>query len=302
MRTATAALIAASLIAASCSGNGEPTGFEGEDPYLSLLRGVAREVNLAIDAVDTAVDAPADSPEMLFLALADTRAARDVAIARDKALRLEPGPDQESDHERYLTFLDFALARSRDLDEAVASQDAVEAATIAFDLEAAAGLLFIGLSPEACAATTFNERLCRPPVSEEGFATAIHPHMLRLTAAYLPGIDELPLGLSPIGYNGYIAAIGPTLIEVLESALEGVRDLTPPSEVAADHEILVAYLTETAAAHERSLGAAESGDAATATVAHLAAQREFCTSGPALSQEGRRYLAVFFLDEFGICN
>ncbi len=103
-------------------------------------------------------------------------------------------------------------------------------------------------------------------------------------------------------HSAYIATIGPTLIEVLESALAGVRDLTPPPEVAADHEILVAYLTETAAAHERSLSAADFGDMWSAAGAHAAAQREFCTSGPALSPEGRRYMAVFFLDELGICN
>lgn len=294
-------LVAAAILAGACT-TGE-TGPEPQGEYLSQLRGVARDVNTAIDSVDTALEgAYAGTPEQLFLALADTRAANDVAIARDKAGRLEPGPGHTADHERFLTFLDFALGRVRDLDAAVAEGDAVGAAAISFELEVAAGLLFVGLTPEVCDVVTFNPRLCRRPVSEESFATTLHIHMLRLTAAYLPGIDDLPIALTPIAHNGYIAAVGPTMIEVLRSALAGVSDLAPPPEAAEDHQRLVTYLADAADAHERSLAAAEFGDTVSMQAAHRAAQRAFCTTGAALSREGRRYMAVFFLDELGICN
>jgi hypothetical protein len=294
-------LAGAALLAAACTATEEPAGVQTDD-YLSELRSIAREVNLAIDAVGKAFEGDYGSTDLLFLALSDTRAANDLAIARDRARRLEPGPDRTADHERYLTLVDFALARAQEIDGAVAAGDAAAAAVGSFELEIAAGLAFTGLSNEACTAATFNARLCRAPVSGEPYATGLHPYLLRLTAAYLPGSADLPQSLTAGEQSELIIAIAPTLIGVLDAALEGVRDLEPPEEVAEDHVLLVSYLIETAAAHNRSLDAAEFGDLLSMEVGHRVAQREFCTTGPALSPEGRRYMAVFFLDELGICN
>ena len=60
----------------------------------SKLRSIAREANLAIDAVGKVIESDFETPDLLFLALADTRAANDLAIARDRARRLASPVDR----------------------------------------------------------------------------------------------------------------------------------------------------------------------------------------------------------------
>ena len=94
------------------------------------------------------------------------------------------------------------------------------------------------------------------------------------------GAPEFP-GLDEEGPRGLFDA-GDDLIAAAESSRAEVEALTPPAELAADHELVLEHFAAVLDLLERAIAAAETGDAA-AVRSKLERTGTSCKTGPQLS-------------------
>ena len=92
-----AALAAVAALAACSTG---PAGTARDPSYFEGLRPVAIEVTAAIDGVGRVFESAYESAANRDTRLTDLRAGSDLAIAADRAARLEPGSAYRVDHDR----------------------------------------------------------------------------------------------------------------------------------------------------------------------------------------------------------
>jgi len=275
------ALMAVALVAAACS---SPTGTDRAPSYFEALRPAARDFTRAIAEVGRVFDVANESVAIRTTRLTDLRVGSDLAIAEDRARRLEPASVYQADHDRYLATMAEVRDLYRGFDEAVATGDTARAAVAAVGMEAAAGLGFSGLSAEYCGWVTFDMRLCNRPLGPTEYEAVLYTVMLDLTAGYAPLMRTAPLALDSAEALEYLTVIDPAAVERLERVGGMLESADPPPDRLADHLVLVAMLDAVAEIHLAG------GD-------HADLPPIFCDASAGLSTVTADLSAIFFRDD-----
>jgi len=269
------------LVTAACS---SPTGTDRAPGYFEGLRPVARGLTGAIAEIGQLFDEAYESQTMLATRLTDLRAASELAIAADRAQRLEPGSVYQADHDHYLGVIAEVRDLYRGFDEAVATGDIARAAVAAVGMEMAAGIGFSGLAAEYCGRVTFDMSLCNRPIDLGTFDALLHTMMLDLTAGYLPLMRPAPAALDPKEAAIYLEVIDTAAVEHLERVSTVLAEADPPSDRLADRDTLLAMLEAAAIVH-RSGGE------------HSELPDIFCRGADDLSEAAADLAALLFTDD-----
>ncbi len=243
-RISTIALLA--LLASACT---NPAGTERAPGYFDGLRPVAREVTGTIAQVGDVFELAHGSEALRAPALADLRVGGDLAIAADRAERLDPGSVYLADHERYLAMIAEVRDIYRSFDEADATGRIAEAAVAATGMEAAAGIGFAGLSFDYCGRVTFDMRLCDRPDDPDGYDAVLFTEMLALAAGYIPLMRPAPVALDPGEAATYLALVNPAAADRLFSAAAALSAAEVPEDRRTDHDMIVGLLLDAAGIH-----------------------------------------------------
>jgi len=268
------------LLASACT---NPTGAERAPGYFDALRPVAREVTGAIAEAGDVFELAHGSKALRATALTDLRVGRDLAVAADRAVRLDPGTVYLDDHERYLAMIASVRDIYRKFDEAVATGRFAEAAVAATSMEIAAGIGFAGLSFDYCGRVTFSMRLCDRPSDPDTYDAVLFTEMLGLTAGYLPLMRPAPLALDREEAATYLAFVNPAAADRLFRAVGALAAADVPEDRRADHDTILALLRDAAGFHA-------AGGIRTGTVGL------FCFAADQLSPETAALTDVFFGD------
>ena len=278
--------VALALILAGCS---SPTGTDRAPAYFEALRPVATEVTSAVAEVGRVFDGAYESQTNRATRLTDLRAGLDLAIAADRADRLEPGSAYEADHERYLQTIADIRAIYRTFDEAVATEDIAQAAAAAAWMEAAAGLGFAGLTPEYCARVTFDMTLCDRPEEPGEYEASLFTVFLEIAAGYIPLMRVAPPALDADEALRYLALVNMSAADRLWAIATRLDAVEPPADLAADHGVVTDMVREAAVAH--GLG----GE-------HRGLEEVFCSAAERLSDQTRQLGSVLFDDDDLSCG
>lgn len=271
----------AALVAAGCTG---PTGTDRAPAYFEGLRPVATAVTGAIAEVRGVLAAPYETEVTRQYRLAEVRAGYDLAIAADRAERLEPGSVYQADHDRYLETIDGVREAFRAYDAAAAEADAASAAIAATTMEVVAGLGYAGLSAEYCAKVTFDMRLCDRPADPGAYDAALFTGMLDLAAGYIPLLRPAPAALDVRETAAYLQVVDAAAADRLDAVAASLAAASPPAEAAADHAALLGLLDDAAALHRAG------GD-------HAGLPALFCATAASLSTPAADLAAVLFSDD-----
>lgn len=247
-------MIIAVLATAACSSGVRADRSAG---YLEELSPIARDVNFSLAALGDTLDRPYESTMLRSTALADVRIGRDLAIARDRAERLEPAPDLAADHDRYLAFLSDAQGLAAAFDAAVAGGDLAAAALTAVELETSAGSTFLDLTDRTCAAVSFDKSLCVASGDPDRYGAVVLAEMRRLAVGYVPLMRDAPAALTRLTRSEaetYREVADAEAASILDGAVASIASADPPPELAEDHRILLEGLTAAAAAHRGGPG------------------------------------------------
>ena len=240
------ALILLSLTTAACS---NPTGADRAPGYFDGLRPVARDVTGAMAEAGGIFELAHESESLRATALADLRVGAHLAIAYDRAQRLDAGSVYLADHERYLAMIATVRDIYRDFDEAVATGRIAEAAVAATGMETAAAIGLAGLSFDYCGRVSFDMRLCDRPSDPETYDAVLFTEMLGLAAGYIPLMQPAPVALDQDEAATYLAFVNPTAADRLFSAVEVLSAAEVPADRQTDHDTIVALLLDAAGLH-----------------------------------------------------
>ena len=252
----TIAVIALALVATSCSSTSDPTV-----EYLAELRPIAVEANVVLgDAIGT-ISTRFDTRGQLFLALASLQLPSGVAIALDKARRVEPPSESATSHERYLDYLAELLRITEDFDGAVANSelDDVVAAMVRF--RSAESALALALPPDMCRqiAPSGSRDLCAPGSPFTGYEATLDRVLRQFVAGYRPAAD-LPTSLGNAARSHSAVLFAPQVLDVIRRARLDLRDVTPDADVADVHDTVTAYFDEIEEAWNPLFGASTFSD------------------------------------------
>jgi hypothetical protein len=276
-----AAVVLAALAAAACS---NPVGINRAPAYFDALRPVAVEVTGAIAETEQVFEGAYESDAMRATRLSDVRAGHTLAIAADRAERLEPGSVYQADHDRYLATIAEIREIYRSYDEAVARGDVGAAAAAATGMEVAAGLGFAGLSAEFCGRVTFDMRLCDRPTDPGAYQAVVYTAMLELAAGYLPLLRPAPAALDRDEAAVYLREIDAAAVERLDAVRARLAGADIPSGSEGDAETLLSMLDAAAALHDSS------GD-------HADLPAIFCSAAATLTPTTADLTSVLFDDD-----
>lgn len=261
IRTMTA-LVAAALLASACTI--EPSDLEEtEERYLTRLTEALEPMRQNAEAFEK-VFQETTSHDRFVSDLKNLRAIRRLARTGRAVQRMRPPPRFARDHRRLLEALVDMAPVAQSADRLAQREELVPSAA----QHARAVVIYhrslLGYSPRFCvvaAASAAERDLCDPLGILPGAA-----YGERLHAALAEGSAEFtPRGflfVSRAFFNEevaeYLRSVGPDLLKGLRTARNGIRELVPTDEFAADHRVIEEYFLGITEVSEEIVQAANS--------------------------------------------
>ncbi len=277
---------------------------EEELAYLDGLSSGADEFGRRAARFGQAIGRSYPNAEGLLRALRDAGAGEAMQAVYDVISQLEPPPSFAEDHALVVAYYEQAVEIDRGIGEAAESGDAARFLILNVSLGEAASATIFEVSPAVCS-ILFDPRLCAAAVSvpEGEYEQDLHFTLLEFSAQFgsegpWGSFDFLPTGSDDSLFE-FVAAVGPRVIEQVETTLAAVSALSPPGELADDHRVLVLYFEQLLEAQTEIVRAAELGDGEAMRAAALINTRALCDASRELSPAGRAIVGFHFGREPG---
>ena len=238
-----AALVASLvLIAAACSGTPAPP---------TLAEELAADAGTITNSVATLQDALArryDTLAQLYSQITDMRLTETVAIALDKASRVDTDEQTQVVLDIYLDYGDNVLNALSDLDAAIATQDVGAADVAAASIDAASGSVALDLGPDMCAIAVppSSQDLCDRPHPVDQYETDLQRIILHFVAAYRP-LLRLPEAFGDVVRGSVLTRLAPQVVDLLDGVTSQLGELTPDQPHTAMQQALVDLVANTRA-------------------------------------------------------
>ena len=231
-------LILIAVLVASCEAPAP-----ADESYVGELRPIAFEANVALGDMIGTLLVRTDSSGQLYQRIVDLRLPGTYAVLIDKAQRVEPPPEFDAHHERYLQFLAEMLGIVEDLDFAVASEDFDGIAVSFVRARAAEKALAVSLPPEMCQtiAPAGSRNLCAPADPYTGYVADLDIALRRFVARYEPA-TQVPIAFGNVIRSRLALSLQPEVSVVIADTIEEVSALGPPGLFADPNAAVIGYL------------------------------------------------------------
>lgn len=247
--------------------------------------------------------------QALLEALRGAGAGTAFEAVRDVIERAKSPPRFEKDHELLLGYLDVAVEMDRRIGQAIEDGDAVAFVVSNFGIlsDEASVRAALDMSPQVRGIVLpFLNSALRPPgpdVLDGGYRERLYAILRELGVRFpRPSPNYLAFNLLPEDAYQVISQTAPGFIGAVEKALEGVSALTPPEELRADHDRLVAHLEGTIAAQEAIVTASESKDLSDVRERMSQAGTLYCEAFEGFSDAMRPVVLVLLGDQPPQCG
>lgn len=267
-----------------------------EAAYVDALQDGVNEFVVRAGAFRRAAQATYPNAERLMVALGEAGAGEAMAAAYAVIGEIEPPESLVADHALVIAFYEEAVRIDRLIGEAARSGDAATFLILDAELQRNAELVAFDVRSAVCNVLV-NPNLCAGAVDvpdgeyERDLRFAMRELLVR-------SADWNSFRLLPAGSDDTIVAaaaqLAPLAIEPLEEAQAIVLALVPPSELEADHAVVLSFLEEMLAQQEAILAAALNDDADGVRAGIAATETATCEASSGLSEAARPAVGFMF--------
>ena len=224
---------------------------------------------------------------------------------------LSPPERFRADHERMVDVTRELVRLDGEAAQAVKDDDLARFVLVNGELGQVSSSVLPGFSATFCenAFATDDERaaLCGPagPLPGGDYGARLNEALRRFEPGFRSagGVFGFPLSLRPEELAAVLATQGSTFGEQLREVRAQVESLTPPEELRADHDRLVAYYDGFIDRVNKLIAATEAGDVGTAQNQYFGFQAQFCeTRGSFSSSQFKALVGLHFQADPDACD
>ena len=220
---------------------------------------------------------------------------------------LTPPERFRADHERMVEVTRESVRVDGEIAQAVKDDDLARFVLLNGELGQVNSSVAPGFSTAFCEHTDVGGELCGPagPVPGGEYGASVHEALRRFEPRFGTGMGVLafPLTLRPDELATVLATQGSTFREQLQEVRAQVGSLTPPEELRADHDRLVAYYDGFIDGVSKLTAAAEAGDIQTAQIQLIGFRGQFCeTRGSFSSSQFKELVGLHFRADPDACD
>ena len=223
------------------------------DPYLRAISEVSALRRASNEAIDETLNQtwPIRSRLIETLLEADRPGLATDMLERVNAL--DPPEEYAADHALFVQILEASRELAQQEQDALEDEDLVRAVLLLADLRLLQSqVLFPALSPNFCLAIVqFDANTSRVCNGDVGIGEVYGDYGEDLYAAFEryrrdfgPRVSVFYAALSPAERFASLRILQPQIIAAMDRAIDEIEVLTPPQELAADHDRLLQYFTE----------------------------------------------------------
>ena len=224
---------------------------------------------------------------------------------------LTPPERFRADHERMVEAARESVRVDGEIAQAVKDDDLARFVLLNGELGQVNSSVAPGFSAAFCKNAFETEEdpatLCGPagPVPGGEYGASVHDALRRFEPAFMTvgGVFGFPLTLRPDELAKVLATQAPIFGEHLHEVRAQVESLTPPEELRADHDRLVAYYDGFVDGVSKLTAAVEAGDVETAQRQLIGFQGQFCaTRGSFSSSQFKELVGLHFRADPDACD
>lgn len=319
-------LVTLVVVAVACGGDGDsagtfaptptgaartPAGFD--DPFLNQVADADRPADEVVGTFVERLSSTYSNRDSYFDALMDLELRGALGAVVERAGRLDPPEAYATEFRLWVGSLDEQVALAGEMETAVAARDLDGVASAAARLRAElAGLLFeiTASSPDFCRALAggiqpgpregrFVETTCVASEEMPGGRYGQQANLIaRETAATVFPLIAAPFDLFEDDEQvAYLAEIQPIVEDEFAGARTSLAELSPPAELAGDHDAALTYLSAIADVARRITQAAEANDQQALRALFDESARPQAELRRSLSDGGRRIFGSLITDQ-----
>ena len=204
-------------------------------------------------------------PQRLFDTLQATGAGTAFVESLEALEQLEPPERLRADHRRMVETYRELVRVDAEIGLAVANQDLIELNLLNSQLGEISGLNAVGLSAAVCDAVTDPDspvNVCAPsePLPGGEYGAQLNVTVRRFQALFLAYTSSAVGPVLPEDLLSIASVQQPKVIGLFQEILDGVKRLSPPADLVADHAVLTQYFEDSLAATLKMSSAVETGD------------------------------------------
>ncbi len=220
---------------------------------------------------------------------------------------LTPPERFRADHERMVEVTRELVRVDGEAAQAVKDDDLARFVLLNGELGQVSSSVAPGFSMAFCEHTDVGGELCGPagPVPGGEYGASVNEALRRFEPRFGTGMGVLafPLTLRPDEFATVLATQGSTFREQLQEVRAQVGSLTPPEELRADHDRLVAYYDGFIDRVNKLIAATEAGDVETARNQIFGFQGQFCETRQSFSSsQFKELVGVHFRADPDACD
>ena len=220
---------------------------------------------------------------------------------------LTPPERFRADHERMVEVTRESVRVDGEIAQAVNDDDLARFVLLNGELGQVNSSVAPGFSAAFCEHTDVGGELCGPagPVPGGEYGERVHEALRRFEPGFRTGMGvfAFPLTLRPEELAQVLATQAPVFGKQLQEVRAQVGSLTPPEELRADHDRLVAYYDGLIDRVSKLTAAVEAGDIQTAQIQFIVFREQFCeTRGSFSSSQFKELVGLHFRADPDACG
>ncbi len=289
-------LALAFLVACSDSGDGDapPAATEGppsaeEQAYLDEILKIDTLIGAVVVGVEGALEGSYATRGRLFDLVGQQDVYGVFETMVERLADVDVPARYEADHNRYLESLSESVLLATALEPAMGARDLVTFDVTLVELFVSRGRLLVDVSPSFCAGALRSDATpgCSTTDALPGgqYGIALRDAFRRFLADFSPRVSAFPPAMNADEIFDELNILQPPIIDAIETAIEEIAALEPPSEFAEDHAFIEQYFEETLDVSLAISQAAEERDSAAQDAEFRRSGEVACEAALALSDE-----------------
>ena len=265
-----------------------------QEQYLESIAEIQGRVDSAFESVEETMARTYNTREVLFAAIRDVGYEGVGVSVLVLAETLEPPPEYEDDHERWLAHRKLAVDLGPELTAAIGNQDIREMLEVFTALFEDWSDLVLSVEPEVCRALNQIDLLCPPQDDLPGGDYGVEVYEV-LRREYLRTAELFNFfgDMSPSERALRLADVQPKIEASLKTGGDEMKAIDPPAEYEDDHRAIVDFFEQQLANAVAITEANAAGDDARVRQLFDASVVTFETAVAKLSPEYREIAAPF---------